>query len=180
MHLFSKNNIFACCLASILSWISSAERKCERYYAVVNSLSITFALFLFWIKFTWLDELAEFNWNIPVNDDCRIVTIFLCLLLTACSFSIMVSMPDCWSVVWGFKTHRNLFRWQFFCHLISWIQWIFWFKIEKTQLIDFRLYWLRFFHKPEPHIQRLWAFDVFTSSENNRTLDENNNSEGRS
>ena len=47
----------------------------------------------------------------------------------------MVSMPDCWSVGLGFWTHRGLFSTlQLFCHLISWIQWIFWFKIEKTQL----------------------------------------------
>ena len=45
---------------------------------------------------------------------------------------------------------------------------------------DFRLYWLRSFHKLEPHIQRFWLFNMFASSGNNRTLDENNNIKSRS
>ena len=45
----------------------------------------------------------------PVKHDSRIVKAFLCLSLTAYSFSIMVSMPDWWSVVWVFKAHRSLF-----------------------------------------------------------------------
>ena len=60
-----------------------------------------------------------------VKHDCRIVKVFLCLPLTACSLSTMVSKPDCWSVVWGFKAHRSLFLNDNFCHLIRWIQWIF-------------------------------------------------------
>ena len=44
-----------------------------------------------------------------VNHDYRMVKDFLCLSLTTCSFSTMVSMPDWWSVVWGFKAHRSLF-----------------------------------------------------------------------
>ena len=71
----------------------------------------------------------------PASHDCRIVKVFLWLSLTVCSFGIMVSMPDCWSVVWRLNSQGLVLNITvFFCLLISWIRWIFWFKIEKMQM----------------------------------------------
>ena len=66
------------------------------------------------------------------------------------------------------------------CENITFLQLRLW-AVKITHLtFYFRLHWLRSFHELKPDIQWLWSYNVFTSSRNNQTLDENNNTEGGS
>ena len=46
----------------------------------------------------------------------------------------MASIPDCWSVDWGFKPHRSLFNFTIFYHPVSWIRMDFLIQCRKTEM----------------------------------------------
>ena len=65
----------------------------------------------------------------------------------SCLFGVMAITPDCWSVLWGFKSHRMFMILCIFCHLISWIRCIFCCKIRKPQLYTYWLFKITLFWK---------------------------------
>ena len=70
----------------------------------------------------------------PVKHECKVLKTLLCLSLTDYSFSIMVSMPDCGSEDYRFKSQRGLFYFNYFSCQNRTIRYIFWSKVGKTQI----------------------------------------------
>ena len=84
----------------------------------------------------WIHSIRRITWIQlePVIHDWRLLNTFLSLSSThSWLFSVLVIIPDWWSVGCEFKRHRNLFE-LIFCHLISWNSSIICFKIGKIQM----------------------------------------------